>query len=292
MNEAKKNSDSNEHFKICIIGLGLIGGSLAKALRGFKSAELIGADINPDTRRKALDSGAVDAVYEDSYEAAADADLIILCVYPHHILEFVNMNAAKLKHGCIVTDVCGTKTSLYSRLESMIPKHIDYIGIHPMAGKEVDGFDNATGELFKKTGFLITPFSATYEKSAELMQQLGAFIGADKIAFADPVTHDSIIGYTSDLMHISATALCMAYHPQMSSAYTAGAFRDCTRIANINPELWTELLLTNAEAILPHLDGYIEYLTQMRETLQNNDNKKLYELLDLAKNNKREMLKR
>lgn len=292
MNEKKQSTDSNEHFRICIIGLGLIGGSLALALRGFKNAVIVGADINDDTRKKALESGTVDAVYESAEEAAKDADLVMLCVYPHHILEFVKTNAGKLKDGCIVTDVCGTKTKLYAELESLIPTNIDYIGIHPMAGKEVDGFDNAVKDLFCKTGFLITPFGATYEKSAELMQQIGNYIGADKIAFADPITHDSIIGYTSDLMHISATALCMQYHPQMTSAYTAGAFRDCTRIANINPELWTELLLTNAEATLPHLESYIGYLDQMRDALENKDGNKLYDLLDLSKNNKREMLKR
>lgn len=287
-----RSNESTQRFKISIIGLGLIGGSVAMALRGFKNAVIIGVDTNKDTREKALCCGAVDEVYQTADKAVFESDLIILCVYPHHIIDFFKSHANDLKSGCIVTDVCGAKTNLYKELSKLIPADIEYIGIHPMAGKEVDGFDNAAKELFVNTGFLITPFQATHEKSVLLMEELAKYIGATRIAVTAPEAHDDIIGYTSDLMHISATALCMHYHPDMTSAFTAGAFRDCTRIANINPDLWTELLLTNADKILPHLDKYIEYLNKMKDAMEQCDNKKLHELLDLAGINKKEMLKR
>ena len=270
----------------------MIGGSLAKALRGYRDAKIIAVDIDQQTREAALKNNVVDAAYDSPQQAVFESDLIILCVYPHHIKEFFEQYANKLREGCIVTDVCGTKEQLYTDLIPMIPEHIRYIGVHPMAGKEVDGFKNACEDLFVNTGFLITPLPVSSEEDIEEMRALGKAIGATRIAVSEPELHDDIIGYTSDLMHISATALCMHYHPEMTSAYTAGAFRDCTRIANINPELWTELLLTNADKTLPHLDTYIEYLTKMQEALRQNDAQTLYDLLDLAGTNKKEMLDR
>jgi len=294
---ANQNDMGDSHFErnrftISIIGLGLIGGSMALALRGYRNAYLIGVDINPKTRTMALQSGAVDEVYETAERAVADADLVILCVYPHHIIEFAKTLMQTLKPGCIVSDVCGAKTKLYDEIVPLIPKHIDYIGIHPMAGKEIDGFENAEKTLFVNTGFLITPLTHSRKESVDLMEELGRYIGATKLAVASPALHDDIIGYTSDLMHISATALCMHRHPDMTSAYTAGAFRDCTRVSNINPDLWTELLLSNAEGILPHLNRYLDYLNQMKQAIETNDAMALHELLALASKNKKEMLTR
>lgn len=292
MKSESEQNQPNKKFKIGVIGLGLIGGSMAMALRGFKNAALIGVDINEDTRKKALQCGAVDEIYQEVNETVLNCDLIILCVYPHHIVDFLKNYAKELKPGCIVTDVCGAKTKLYARLSGLIPEAVEYIGIHPMAGKEVDGFDNAEKDLFKGTGFLITPFQPSHENSVLLMKELAQYIGAARVAVVEPEAHDDIIGYTSDLMHISATALCMHYHPDMTSAFTAGAFRDCTRIANINPALWTELLLTNSDKILPHLDAYIEYLNKMKSAIKRQDGKILHDLLALAAENKKEMLKR
>ena len=262
------------------------------ALKGYKDAKIIAVDIDSKTREEAIKNNVVVAAYDKPQQEVFESDLIILCVYPHHIKEFFEQYADVLQPGCIVTDVCGTKEKLYGELTPLIPEHIRYIGVHPMAGKEVDGFENACADLFVNTGFLITPLPVSTEEDIEEMRALGKAVGATRIAVSEPELHDDIIGYTSDLMHISATALCMHYHPNMTSAYTAGAFRDCTRIANINPDLWTELLLTNADKTLPHLDTYIEYLTKMQEALRQNDAQTLYDLLDLAGTNKKEMLDR
>ncbi len=285
-------SNNNENYTISVIGLGLIGGSLAMALKGYKNAKIIAVDIDSQTREDAIKSRVVDIAYDSPQQEVFKSDLIILCVYPHHIKEFFEQYADKLQNGCVVTDVCGTKEKLYDELKPLIPEHIRYIGVHPMAGKEVDGFENACADLFVNTGFLITPLPISTEEDIEEMRALGKAIGATRIAVSEPELHDDIIGYTSDLMHISATALCMHYHPDMTSAYTAGAFRDCTRIANINPDLWTELLLTNADKTLPHLDTYIDFLMKMQNALRQNDAKTLYELLELAGTNKKEMLDR
>jgi prephenate dehydrogenase len=282
---------NEERFTITVIGLGLIGGSMAMALRGFKDARIAGMDTNAKTLKQALQTGAIDLAYTDGAKAAAESDLIILCVYPHHIVDFMTENAAFLKKGMIVSDVCGTKTHLYRQLLPLLPAGVDYIGIHPMAGKEVDGFENAEAGLFQNAGMIITPLSATGQGSLDLMKELSAFIGS-RCTVSEPELHDDIIAYTSDLMHLSATALCMDFHPDMSSYFTAGAFRDCTRIANINPALWSELFLMNDEYILPHLATYIEYLKKLETAIAGKDKEELYRLLEQARVNKKEMLTR
>ncbi len=275
-------------MKISIVGLGLMGGSLAYALRGFKNAELTGYDLNKGTLDAALKAGAVDKVFDDLQEAVGDADIVVLCVYPKAVMKIMQ---SSFKPGALVTDICGVKSALYSQLRPVLSPDINYIGIHPMAGKEVDGFENASADLYKGCGLIVTPVQVKSESSLELMHELINFIGAKNIVTADESLHDDIIAYTSDLMHISACALCMDYNKQMSRAYTAGAYRDCTRIANINAPLWTELLMMNEEFILGHLDKYIENLQTVREALASGDKESLHRLLEKAANNKKEMLK-
>lgn len=276
---------------ICIIGIGLIGGSMALALRGFHDCTIIGVDTNRQSVGAALKAGAIDKAYDTPEEAIPKADLVILCVYPHHIHDIVTQNAHLFQSGAIVCDVCGTKEHLYGGMHQYIPDDIDYIGVHPMAGKEVDGFLNAEGTLFQNTGFIIVPLEKTKQSSIDAMQEIAGYIGATRTAISTPHQHDAIIAYTSDLMHISATALCVNYHPDMNNVYTAGAYRDCTRIANINPDLWTELFMANRAALIPTLQQYIDTLQAMQQSLQTEDRDAMQSLLKAAAQNKKAMSK-
>lgn len=278
--------------EILIVGLGLIGGSFAYALSGFHGAVVSGTDVDPQTVDKALRTGAIQKSYTTAAEGIPLADLVIFCTYPHHVLQIVHDNRQHFRKGAVVTDVCGSKELLYRDLLPWLSEDITYIGIHPMAGKEVSGFDNAEKGLFQNTGFLVIPLPETSDGAVEYMKELGAYIGATRFAVASPAQHDDIIAYTSDLMHVAATCLCIHYHPDMNSAYTAGAFRDCTRVSNINPRLWTELFLENGKAMLPHIDRYLQALTQMRNAIEQRDSDTLFRLLDAANTNKHEMLKR
>lgn len=283
--------EGNVPFITGIIGLGLIGGSLAEAMQGFRKGVVLGYDKDASVMDKALKKGAISGVFKSGKEAAETADLLILCMYPRHIKEYMKVNASYVKKGSVVADVCGTKLYLYRNLTAHLPKDADYVGIHPMAGKEVEGFDNAERDLFRDTGLIITPLSQTLDESIALMQQVGEYIGAKPVV-CDPALHDDIIAYTSDLMHISSAALCISFHPKMDARFTAGAFRDATRVANINPDLWTELFFLNKEHIIPHLDSYIDRLLDLREAIIKEDKEDLYQLLAQARDNKKEMLKR
>ena len=155
-----------------------------------------------------------------------------------------------------------------------------------MAGKEVDGFANASSELFWMSGYIITPVKTSKKESVELIREIAKYIGSTRITIASPEEHDSVIAYTSDLMHIAASALCLSYPEKMNRAYTAGSFRDCTRVARINPKLWSELFLANRKNVLNEIDRLIENLSEIRYCIDNSQSDELYELLDKVCKNK------
>ena len=259
---------------------------MAYALRGFKNARISGCDINPYTRQKALAAKAVDEVFDTPRQAIKDADLVILCVYPELITKIINDNRDEFKQGAVITDVCGVKTKLAKEIEQILPPSTTYVGGHPMAGKETDGFDSASPELFGMCGYIITPIKSSTQYGINLVTEMARFVGATRLTTATPEEHDSVIAYTSDLMHVSAAALCLDYNKKMNRAYTAGAFRDCTRIANINPQLWSQLFLENKDFLLEELDGFISSLTDFRDAIQNNNKNRLENMLSTVRENK------
>jgi prephenate dehydrogenase len=279
-------------YRICVIGLGLMGASLAGALRGFRGAKIVGADILSDVRAKTKSAGLADEAYANAGDAIDGADLVVFCVYASRILKLIEENRARFKDGAVVSDICGSKSRLYAKLRGVLPARVDYVGVHPMAGRERDGFENADPSMYKNSGFIICPLPESRPESVELMRELAAYIGASRVAVSPPDEHDSIIAYTSGLMHIASAGLCVEYHPGMTSAFTAGAFRDCTRVADINAAAWTELLLDNRAHTLSRLDGYIGSLQKIREAIASSDEKSLSALLERAGKNKREMLTR
>lgn len=279
-------------FKIAIVGLGIIGGSVAYSLNGFKDGKIFGYDINPKTRAAAKASGAVDVICDSAGDAIENADLIILATYPKGIVKTVAENQNKFKCGAVITDICGVKTKLCEEMKKVLPKGVDYVGGHPMAGKEVDGFENASSDMFKGCGFIITPIEDSEQESIDLVLSMARYMGAERIAINTPKAHDEIIAYTSDLMHIAASALCLDYHEDMNLAYTAGAYRDCTRIAYINPELWTELFMENAENTVVEIDKLINSVTKLRNAINNRDAEGLCSLLTTVRDNKIEMMGR
>ena len=287
---------SNAHFNIAIIGLGLMGGSLAyalrgpRALRGFRDAVIIGYDANGDTAARALQAGAIDTAAASLGEAVADADLTIFCTFPDAIAADMQTCAHCFKDGSVVSDICGVKGEIFGLIDTLKPEGVEYISLHPMAGKECGGFANADGSLFKGAGFIITPPPNHSESAFALIHELCEYVGAGRIIVNAADEHDSIIGYTSDLMHIAATALCQSFPPNMTMAHTAGAFRDCTRIATIDAALWTDLLTKNAEHILPHLERLVASLSGFRDSLKNGDNAAIHSFLERAYNNKKEMM--
>lgn len=276
-------------MQITIIGLGLMGGSLAMALKGFHGCVITGYDIDGAAMQKALAAGAIDQAAGSVGEAVESADLSIFCTYPGAIISDIQLHIGRFKKGSIISEICGVKSEMMSIIPPLLPQGIDYVGLHPMAGKEVDGFDNADAALFRGAGFIIVAPDSCQKSSVELLAELSRYVGAGRICVNSAEDHDRIIAYTSDLMHISATALCAIHPGDMTMAHTAGAFRDCTRIANINPTLWTELFLQNGQYILPVLEAYISHLTAFQTALKGKDKAFIHDFLDHSTKNKKEM---
>lgn len=274
-------------FTIAVIGIGLIGGSLAYALRGFRDAVIVGYDAQPEVTLQAKVYGAIDVAAGSAAQAVGQADLCLFCADPTAILAGVEDCRVFFREGCVVSEVCGVKGEMAQRIPAILPKGVHYIGIHPMAGREVGGFVNADAELFKGAGFILVP-PETYDVDAlVLMREMSAYVGAGRIIINNAELHDDIIAYSSDLPHIAATALVARYPGELSLAHTAGAFRDCTRIANIDADLWTDLLTRNREHTLFHLGEYIDTLSAVYDALNRDDKEALHGYLTSAQRNKR-----
>lgn len=279
-------------FKIAVIGLGIIGGSMAYALNGFRGATIAGCDTDPKTLESAKEKGAVDKACDSAAEAIENADLVIIATYPDSIVKIVKENAVSFKRGAVLTDICGVKSRISKEIEAVLPEGVKYVGSHPMAGKEVEGFENAEAAIFKDCGFIITPSEASDDESVSLVYEMAEHMGAGKIAINTPKEHDEIIAYTSDLMHIASCGLCLDFNQKMNLAYTAGAFRDCTRIALINPKLWTELFLENPDETVNEIDRYMNSLKKFRDAIASRNEEELYALLQRVRDNKIDILGR
>ncbi len=278
------------HFRISVIGLGIIGGSAAYALKGFKNAIITGYDIDEKTLKAALKAGAIDRCADSSNDAIHDADLVIIAAYPEGIIKIIEDGKSEFKKGAVICDFCGVKTKLSEEIKNILSEGVDYVGGHPMAGKEVDGFINAEKDLFKGSGFIITPIESSKKESIKLVYEMAEYIGAKRISVSTPKKHDEIIAYTSDLMHIAASGICLDYNPDMDLSYTAGAFRDCTRIALINPKLWTELFLENADNTVFEIDRYINSLLKFKKAISARNEEELFCLLKTVHDNKVKIL--
>ena len=260
---------------IGIVGLGLIGASLAMAIKQNTEHNVYGLDINEQTMHRALEEGSIDGVLED-YGAL---DLLIVALFPQAAVELILDKVEQMKPGSIVMDICGVKKSVVTQVAQVCKSHkVEFIGGHPMAGRERWGYENATATLFNGASMILTPIF-TDSWALERVQQLCGAIGFGRIVFTDPESHDKMIGYTSQLAHILSSAyiknpLCMNY-----KGYTGGSFQDLTRVARLNPVMWSELFLLNRQNLLDDLDILIASLQEYRHAIEENDAQRLTQLL-------------
>lgn len=241
-------------YNIAIVGLGLIGGSLAKALKDFPNAKIYGINHRKSVVDMAIADRVIANADETEEEIVKKSDMVILCLYPSLCVEFVKKHIDNFKQGALLTDVCGIKEKFTESINAVIRDDMEFVGAHPMAGREVYGYVNSVPTLFKNCNFLITPLPHNSEKAIEKVEEVARFIGAKKIVRISPHDHDEMIAYTSQLMHVIAVALCDNKHIEIASSFAAGSLRDCTRVAVINEILWSELFIENKEALCVLID--------------------------------------
>ena len=271
-----------------IVGLGLIGGSLALALKGFEDFEIVGVDVSQPTLRYAAEHGVGDRVTEDAAAELPQADVVALALHPQGIVDFLARYRDAFKPGALVWDVCGVKTAILEAAQ-VLPGTVDFIGCHPMAGTEFSGVEHAFAEMFQGSHLILTPREDSTEEHLELLERLARHIGCQDVVRTTPGQHDAILAYTSQMMHIIAVSVCDDPSLFACKGYEGSSFRGCTRVAALDVRLWTQLFSLNAPALVGCLDTLIGNLSAYREAIASGDREALAGKLAWSADRKRKM---
>ena len=257
--------------RFLIVGLGLLGGSYAKALKkqGF-SVEAV--TRSQSTIDYALEQGIIDggAAFADP-NIIGRADFVVLAMYPQTLLDWVKAHQRHFKPGALITDVTGVKTCVVEPVQQMLRPDVEFIAAHPMAGRETLGVRNADDSIFRGANYIVTPTEKNTPQAIEACEELGRALGFARVSRLTPEKHDEMIGFVSQLTHAIAVALMTCNDIEGLEKYTGDSFRDLTRIAKINDEMWSELFLANREALLEQMDQFTAQFAVMRQQLAAGD---------------------
>ncbi len=266
----KSNGPFNQK-KLAVIGIGLMGGSILKALKTDpgRPAVVAAYDIDHTVLRHVHEEDLADIASDSAEDVLSDADFIVIALYPKLAIDFVQKNAHRFKPGAVVTDICGVKREIEQSIPDLLPENVSFIGGHPMAGREHKGFDCSVPELFLGCKYIITG------GEGEALEQVKAFadlLGANKIVLSDADNHDEMIAYTSQLPHVLSVTYMLAAGERGVEEFSAGSFRDLTRVAMINDEMWSELFLENKDKLLREIANLRQGLEAF-ETLLSEENR-------------------
>ncbi|MCR5151261.1 MAG: prephenate dehydrogenase [Clostridiales bacterium] len=260
-----------ENTRFLIVGLGLIGGSYADVLIK-KDFHVSAFARRKETIDIALSKGLISEGYDYVNEdVIKKSDFIIFALYPHIFIEWIEKYAHLISPGTLITDVTGVKSSVVYRVQSMLPQGVEFVASHPMAGREVSGVENASGDIFKGANFVVTPTPDNTEESVETVKMLGWMLGFARVSVLTPEEHDDMIGFLSQLTHCIAVCLMTGNEKPNLERYTGDSFRDLTRIARINDVMWSELFLLNKEKLLSNIDVFMAELQKLRTAVKDDD---------------------
>ncbi len=265
-------------MKIGIVGLGLIGGSVAKAIKNNTEHTVLGGDINIATVYKARLLEAIDGELTD--EVLGECDMVIVALYPGSAAEFIEKNAAKFKKGAIVLDCAGVKRAVCERAWKTADENgFAFIGGHPMAGVEFSGFEHSRKGLFQNASMILTPAPKTGIEVLEKIKELCISIGFTNVVISSPEEHDKMIAYTSQLAHVVSSAYVKSEQALGHRGFSAGSYRDMTRVAKLNEDMWTELFMLNRENLVTELEGLILRLEEYKDAIEEGHEEEIKRLL-------------
>lgn len=266
-------------MRIVIVGLGVIGGGYAMALKEAGYTEVYGIDKSKETLKKAKALGIIKEGYEDEQEIVQKADLIVLAIYPNLVKNFIINNKEHFKDGAVITDVTGIKQLFINEIIEILPENIDFVFAHPMAGREKKGIDYATNTVFKGANFLITVIDRNKDENLDLIENLAYKMGFKHVKRICPKYHDEMIAFTSQLPHALAVALINSdVEGRNTGEFIGDSYRDLTRIANINESLWSQLFLGNKENLLEAINNFEKELDNIKLSLESDDKENLEQL--------------
>lgn len=253
-------------MNIAVIGLGLIGGSIAKCIKKLTPHTVLGADTSEQVLYKAKLLEAIDG--ELTGERLAICDMVIVATWPKAAVDYVTTHADGIKKGALVIDVCGVKSAVCEPLWRVAEEHgFVFVGGHPMAGIEYSGFDHATATLFNRASMILTPPRGTDIQTLDFLKHFWRGLGFGRVVITTPEKHDGVIAYTSQLAHIVSSAYVLSPAAMEHHGFSAGSFKDMTRVARLNENMWTELFVCNREPLLSELNTLIGNLCRYRDAL-------------------------
>lgn len=272
----------NKDMKILIVGLGLIGGSYAEALS--KKGYEVGAI---DQKQEAIDF-ALRKGYIASGKTSVDKDyvgkfdIVVFALYPHAFVEWIEKYQNCLKSGAIVTDVTGVKGGVVYDVQNALREDVEFIAAHPMAGRECSGVENSKAEIFEGANYIVVPTEKNTQEAIKLCKDLGRELGFKHISELSVKQHDETVGFLSHLTHCIAVSLMVCKESGHLADYTGDSFRDLTRIAKINDEMWSELFLLNKDEIVEQMNLFEQHFGKLKECIQNDDREGIREMMRLS----------
>lgn len=258
-------------MNIAIIGLGLMGASFAKRLSPQKDKIIYGVDQNEQTIQTALDLNIIKEGSTKPSEIVGKCKLVILALYPSMIKQWIEENQQYLESKTILMDISGVKTNIIKPVQSILRDDLELISIHPMCGRESKGIDFAQADIFDNANFIIVPTEKNTQKAIESAKQLGKDLRVKNISKLSCEEHDKMIGFLSQLTHVIAVSLMNTHDNSHLVEYTGDSFRDLTRIATINEDLWSELFLLNKDILLEEIDQFLDSTKHFRDSLEKED---------------------
>lgn len=263
-----------------IVGLGLIGGSYAKALRNLKVRKILGMDISHGIARACLNANMIDEVVEEGGRNLKEADVIICSVYPEAVVGFVRQNVQNFAEGMLMTDATGVKGTMPREIQELLPEGCEFISGHPMAGRQGSGLGMSDAAIFNNSNYIIVPTEKNTPEAVSWLEDFAKALGCARSVKVSMEDHDKIIAYTSDLPHITAVALVnSASYNENTQYFIAGGFRDATRVADINPDLWSDLFLSNRDNVIAEIENYQSQLERWKKAIVENDRETLKEIM-------------
>ena len=257
--------------KILIVGLGLLGGSYAKALKrfGFHISAITKEQSSIDyaIKEKMIDEGSTTL----DERIIGEADLVIFALYPHVFVEWIKENQHLLKSGALITDVTGVKRNIVYEIQDILRPDAEFIPAHPMAGREVSGVENSTEKMFIGANYIVTPTEKNTPEAINTCMELGRLLGFSNVTTLSPEEHDEMIGFLSQLTHCIAITLMTCNDKEDMEKFTGDSFRDLTRIARINDLMWSELFVANKDVLIEQMDMFINKFGELKSMLETDD---------------------
>ena len=265
-------------MNVGIVGLGLIGGSMARSIKERTGHRVYGVDLDGETMSMARLCGAIDGALDE--RTLPQCRLVLLAVRPGAAVQWAREHAGALSPSAVLVDLCGVKRAVVSALTPLARAHgFAYVGGHPMAGKERGGFVSSTADLYVGASMILTPDPDTPEQVLDLLRAFFLDLGFAGITLSDPEEHDRIIAFTSQLAHIVSSSYVKSPEARRRRGFSAGSFQDMTRVARLDEDMWTELFLDDEDFLTGELDELIGHLTDYRDALRAKDARRLHDLL-------------